>query len=71
MERNQTGDPEEVARRFDVIAKEAAQEKPLKDVLAAAGAGLIDAAKAITDRVEPVVQAVGRVLKFFGIAALL
>ena len=71
MSRQGVGDPEEVAARFRVIADQAAKERPLREVIVAAAKGVVDAAREIADRAEPVVKAVTGVLKVLGIAAVL
>jgi hypothetical protein len=70
MDKQKVGQPEEVADRFGIIAEQVSKNEPLKDVLKAAGEGLVEAAKAVADRAEPVAKALSKVLKFAGVAAI-
>jgi hypothetical protein len=67
MARDGVGDQSEVANAAEVLTEQATKEKPLKEVLSAAGKSIVEAAAAVAKRVEPVTSAVGRVLKFFGL----
>jgi hypothetical protein len=62
---------EDVANLLETFTKQATEKRPLKEVVIAAGKGLIDAAKAIGEAVTPIASAVGTVLKVLGIVAAL
>jgi hypothetical protein len=68
------GQPEQVAdvaNLVETFTKQATEKRPLKEVLLAAGKGLVDAAKAVSERVTPIAGAVSAVLKLVGVAALI
>jgi hypothetical protein len=67
MAKGGVGDQSQVADAAEILTQQAAKEKPLKEVLVAAGKSIVEAASAVAARVEPVTSAVGRVLKFFGL----
>jgi hypothetical protein len=62
---------EDAARLLDTFAQQAVEKRPLREVLVASGKGLVDAAKAVSERVTPIAGAVGAILKLLGVAAVL
>jgi hypothetical protein len=62
---------EDTARLLATFVEQATEKRPLQDVLVGAGKGLVDAAKAVSERVAPIAGAVGAVLKLLGVGALL
>jgi hypothetical protein len=61
----------DAANLLETFTKQATEERPLKEVLLAAGKGLADTAKAVSERVTPIAGAVSAVLKLVGIAVLI
>jgi hypothetical protein len=58
----------DAANLLETFTKQATEDRPLKEVLIAAGTGLADAAKAVSERVAPIAGAVTTVMKLLGFA---
>lgn len=58
---------EQVAKRTETIAREAASSQPDKEILGISAKGLIDAAKTVAELAKPIATAVGAVLGILGV----
>jgi hypothetical protein len=71
MGQRQEGDPERLTSALETFAEQATKEKPLAEVVRAAGREIVDAGKAVAEHAAPVLGAVNAALGILGIAGLL